>query len=314
MPRPFLHYAAWRVAMAALLVFLASSSSLLLARVAPGDHFDFGVDPLVVAAERQRLGLDRPIAEQYVAWLSRAIRLDFGESLKYGRPVASLVRERAGYSVQLGLAALVLATALGIPLGILTGSRGAGAVARLTGGASVLLLSVPPLVTSLALLLLASRTGWFPAGGLPPDSAGAIERLRYLTLPVLALALPMAATLERLQSRAVADALAEPCIVAVRARGVPRRRVLWRHALVLSLKPVIAIYGIVIGTLISGSFAVEYVMSWQGLGALMYEALVGRDAYLVAGCTAAGSVFLAGGLLCSDLALAAIDPRTERPA
>ena len=314
MPRAFLHYAAWRVAMAALLVFLASSSSLLLARLAPGDHFDFGADPLVVAAERQRLGLDRPIAEQYVVWLSRAIRLDFGESLKYGRPVASLVRERAGHSLQLGLGALVLATALGIPLGILTGSRGAGAVARLTGGASVLLLSVPPLVTSLALLLLASRTGWFPAGGLPPDSAGAIETVRYLTLPVLALALPMAATLERLQSRAVADALAEPCIVAVRARGVPRRRVLWRHALVLSLKPVIAIYGIVIGTLISGSFAVEYVMSWQGLGALMYEALVGRDAYLVAGCTAAGSVFLAAGLLCSDLALAALDPRTERPA
>src|SRR5688500_20385455 len=119
--------------MAALLVLLASSSALLLARLAPGDHFDFGADPLVVAAERQRLGLDRPIAEQYVAWLSRAIRLDVGESLKYGRPVAALVRERAGYSVTLGLAALVIATALGVPPGILTGSRATGPVARLTG-------------------------------------------------------------------------------------------------------------------------------------------------------------------------------------
>jgi peptide/nickel transport system permease protein len=300
--------------MALLLVWLASSAALLLARAAPGDRFEFGADPLVIASERHRLGLDRPVLEQYVTWLSRAIRLDLGESLKYGRPVGALVRERAGNSVLLGLAALVVATGLGIPLGILTGSRRGGTIHRLTSAASVLLLSVPPLVTSLALLLLAARTGWFPAGGLPPESAGVVETLHYLSMPVLALALPIAATLERLQSSAIAEALTEPCIVAALARGIPRRRVIWRHALVLSLKPVLAIYGIIVGALISGSFAVEYVMSWQGLGALMYEALVGRDAYLVAGCTAAGSVFLAGGILCSDIALAAVDPRTEARA
>ena len=93
--------------------------------------------------------------------------------------------------------------------------------------------------------------------------------LRHLVLPAVALALPIAASLERLQSRAIREALAEPCIVAAIARGVPRQRVVWRHALRLSLKPVLAIYGITIGSALSGSFVVEIVMSWKGLGDLM---------------------------------------------
>ena len=309
--RGLLRYVVRRVAVAVLLVLLVSSCALLLARLAPVD-LEFSTDPVVAAAERRRLGLDRPLVEQYLTWLGRAVRLDFGDSVKYGRPVSALIRERAGNSVQLGVASLVVATILGIPLGIVTGSRSGGAFTGVIRTASIVLLSVPSLVTSLALLLVAARTGWFPAGGLPPESAGPLETARYLFLPVVALALPMAAVLERLQSRAMSDALQEPCIAAARARGIPAGRVLTRHAWRLSLTPVLGIYGIVVGTLISGSFAVEYVMSWQGLGALMYEALVGRDAYLVAGCAAAGSVFLAAGILLADIALAAVDPRVER--
>jgi ABC-type dipeptide/oligopeptide/nickel transport system permease component len=121
----------------------------------------------------------------------------------------------------------------------------------------------------------------------------------------------MAASLERLQSRAMQDALAEPSILAAFARGVSRRQVIWRHGFRLSLKPVLAIYGIVLGSILSGSFVVEIVMSWPGLGALMYEALVSRDLYLVAGCAAVGSLFLAAGVLASDVVLAIVDPRVE---
>ena len=117
--------------------------------------------------------------------------------------------------------------------------------------------------------------------------------------------------LERLQSRAIREALADPCIVAALARGVPRQRVVWRHAFRLALKTVLAIYGIMIGTALSGSFVVEIVMSWHGLGDLMYQALQARDLYLVAGCAAAGSCGLAFGILTSDLALVAVDPRVE---
>jgi peptide/nickel transport system permease protein len=308
-----------RAASAALLVFAVSSASLFLARLAPPDDA-FGTDRAILAAERHRLGFDRPLAAQYADWLARSARFDFGDSLRFRRPVGTLIRERAGNTALLGLSALALATLIGLPLGVFTGSRNRGVLVAAARVGSMALLSVPPLVTSLLLLLLAARTGWFPTGGLPnvPAEAGLLRSAgivaHYLFLPALALALPIAAGLERLQSRALREALAEPCIMAAIARGVPRRRVIWRHALRLALKPVLAIYGITIGSVLSGSFVVEIVMSWQGLGDLMYQALQARDLYLVAGCAAAGSCGLALGILLSDLALAAVDPRVEAAA
>jgi len=308
-----------RAASAALLVFAVSSASLLLARLAPPDDA-FGTDRAILAAERHRLGFDRPLAAQYADWLARSARFDFGESLRFRRPVATLIRERAGNTAMLGLSALALATLIGLPLGVFTGSHPRGLLSAGARVGSMALLSVPPLVTSLLLLLLAARTGWFPTGGLPnvPADAGLLQSAaivaRYLFLPALALALPIAAGLERLQSRSLREALSEPCVTAAIARGVPRRRVIWRHALRLALKPVLAIYGITIGSVLSGSFVVEIVMSWQGLGDLMYQALQARDLYLVAGCAATGSFGLALGILLSDLALAAVDPRIEAAA
>jgi len=308
-----------RAGFAVLLVFAVSSASLLLAHLAPpGDAF--GTDPAVLAAERHRFGIDRPIGEQYLDWLSRSLRFDFGESMRFHRPVAALVRERAANTALLGLSALGLATAIGLPLGVFTGSRARDPLAIVARAASIVILSTPSLVTSLVLLLVASRTGWFPAGGLPriPLDASVLDSVaittRHLFLPALAVALPIAAAIERLQSRAIHEALEEPCIIAALARGVPRHRVVWRHALRLSLKPVLAIYGIIIGSALSGSFVVEIVMSWTGLGDLMYQALQSRDLYLVAGCAAAGSFGLAVGILLSDLALVAVDPRVEESA
>jgi peptide/nickel transport system permease protein len=297
--RGLLRYTVGRVLTAALLVFVVSSASFVLARMAPGDHLSGpDVDPAYAAAERRRLGLDRPLSVQYADWLARGMRLDLGESLRFHRPVAVLLRERAGNTAWLGLSALLLATALGIPLGVFTAS-GRGALRSIVSGSSLLLLSIPPLITSLLLLLLAARTGL---------------ALPRLVLPTVALALPIAALLERLQSRSLTEALTEPSIMAAIGRGIPRRRVIWRHGLRLSLKPVLAIYGVVVGGVLSGSFVVEVVMGWQGLGDLMFEALVSRDLYLVAGCAAVGSIFLATGILLADLAIVAVDPRIEEPA
>ncbi len=134
-----------------------------------------------------------------------------------------------------------------------------------------------------------------------------------LLLPALALALPIAATLERLQARALSEALREPCLQAVLARGIPRRRAVWHHAFRLSLKPVLAVLGIIVGSVLSGSLVVEIVMSWPGMGDLMYQALLGRDMFLAAGCGAAASLLLACGVLASDLALASVDPRIREP-
>jgi peptide/nickel transport system permease protein len=314
--RGLLRYLLRRLLLAAILVVVVSSAALMLVEAAPGDAVSgFDLDPAAARAERERLGLDRPFLARYASWLGRAVRFDLGESIKYRRPVASLVAERAEKTALLGASALLLATLVGIPAGIFTGSR-RNAVTALARGVSLLLLSVPSLVTSFGLLLLASRTGWLPVGGF--STSGSDETIwtgaRYLILPTIALALPIAATLERLQSQALSDALADPCVRAALARGCSMRRVIWRHAFRLSLKPVLAIYGVIVGSVLSGSFAVEIVTSWPGLGALMYEALVARDLYLVAGCAAAGSVFLALGILLADIALAFADPRVEEAA
>ena len=290
-----------RGAAALVLVFAVTSGALLLAQLAPGDFAEqIGRDPAQIAAERHRLGLDRPAFEQYTRWLRRSLTLDLGESFHYQRPVTELVRTHAANTAVLAAAALVVATLIGIPWGVLTGTR-TGAGARLLRGLSLLVLSVPPLISSLVLLTIAARTGWLPVSGM-----GGVS---HLVVPTLALALPIAALLERLQSQAMAESMRRPATAAARARGIPEPRVVWRHGWRQSLGPILAIYGVIVGTLFSGSFAVEMVTSWPGLGMLMRQALMSRDTYLVAGCAAAGAGFLAAGILAGDVVHALADPR-----
>jgi peptide/nickel transport system permease protein len=323
-----------RVIFAVLLVFISSSAALFLTRLAPGDlSAALGPNPsrAEVAAQRARFDLDRPAVEQWALWLSRAARFDFGESLHYGRPVGPLVVTAAGNSALLGVTALAVATLLGIGLGIFTGAQGVvghpfkGASARVGAAVvrafSVACLSLPPLVSSLILVFIAARTGWFPLGNMTSPGLAATEWgpwladvAAHLPLPVIALALPVAATFERLQSQALGETLHLPFVVAATARGVSRRAAILRHAWPVSLRAICAIYGIVIGAVLSGSFVVEYVTAWPGLGRMMYEALRARDIYLVAGCAAMGASFLALGTLAGDLLLAAIDPRVREGA
>jgi peptide/nickel transport system permease protein len=142
-------------------------------------------------------------------------------------------------------------------------------------------------------------------------SAWMADVATHLPLPALALALPIAATFERQQAQSMSDALHQPFLLAAIARGVPARDLIVRHAWPVSVRPICAVYGIAIGALLSGSFVVEYVTAWPGLGRLMFEALRARDIYLVAGCAATGGLFLAFGGLVGDLLLAAADPRAR---
>ena len=307
-----------RLGFALLLVFVVSSAALLLTRLAPGDFTttDPSLDPVVRARIRAELGLDRSPAVQYFSWLGGAVRFDFGRSMLYSRPVAELVGERALNTAVLATVALVFATALGIPIGIYSGSRTRGVGREVVRALSVVGISVPPLIGSLALVFLAARTGWFPVGGM--TSAAGLEMTwtewladlaRHVPVPALALAIPLAASLERLQSQAIASAAREPFVAASQARGLERTQALLRHAWPVSLRPVLGLYGVMIASLFSGSFVVEVITSWPGLGRLMFDALKARDLFLVAGCAATGAVFLACGTLIADLLLAWTDPR-----
>lgn len=314
-------YLARRIGFALLLVFTVSSAALLLTRLAPGD-FATGEGLNIDATTRERmradLGLDQSIGRQYVSWLGGVVHFDFGTSLLYSRPVSAIVGERAVNTAVLATLALIIATAIGIPLGIYSGTT-TGPARTIIRALSIVGLSVPPLVGSLALVFLAARTGWFPVGGMTSSAAGGAvsftewlgDLARHLPLPALALAIPLAATLERLQSEAIASASHERFVAASRARGVARVSAMLRHAWPVSLRPVLGFYGVMIGSLFSGSFIVEVVTSWPGLGRLMFDALKARDLFLVAGCAATGALFLATGTLMADLLLAWTDPRVR---
>ena len=309
-----------RACFALLLTIVVSSAALVLTLLTPGD---FGAentfeDPTILAARRAQLGLDRPIAVQYLDWIGRAIRFDFGQSILYTRPVNELLRERALNTAVLATAALVAATAFGIPMGIYTAARARGLAARAVRTLSIVMLSMPPLIASLGMVLLAARTGWLPVGGMSSPGAGQLpwaawlaDLAHHVPLPAMALALPLAATLERLQSQAMREAMAQPFVRAAEARGLSHDAAVLKHAWRVSLGSVLGLYGLMIGTLFSGSFVVEVVTGWPGLGRLMYDALRARDLYLVAGCAATGALFLAVGTFVSDVLLATADPRTR---
>jgi peptide/nickel transport system permease protein len=309
-----------RLLFAALLVIAVSSGALLLTRLAPGDvtaNLGAFAPAEEVARTRARFDLDRSPVAQWGGWALRASRFDFGDSFLYNRPVGGLIRAAAINTAILAVTALAVATFIGIPFGIVTGSR-SGAISAAVRGVSLVCLSVPPLLTSLFFVFLASRTGWLPSGGMTSVdvvdvswAAWLLDVLRHLPLPALALALPLAATFERLQSQAISETIHQPFVVAAMARGVTWRQLLVDHAWRASLRSMCAIYGLAIGALLSGSFVVEYVTAWPGLGRLMYEALRARDIYLVAGCAAMGGLFLAFGSVVADLLLFAADPRVR---
>src|SRR5947208_4765299 len=220
-------YIARRAAFAVFLVFAASSASLVLARLAPGDYVttSLGIDARreTIEQARARYGLNRSIGEQYRDWVVRAARLDFGQSLIYDRPVADLIPERAANTAVLALTALLAATLVGLPLGVITGSRPGGVVPFAIRATSLILLSMPPLLTSLFLVFVAARTGWLPVGGMTTSSGEGL--LSHMIVPVGALALPLVAMFERLQSQAMSETMGQPYVIAAFSRGVPPSRV-----------------------------------------------------------------------------------------
>jgi peptide/nickel transport system permease protein len=315
----------WRflAARACLLIVLAvaaSSAMVIVTSLAPGDATAeatlAGASPEQTARERARLGLDRPPAARLAAWLGHVARLDFGTSYRYGQPVAPLVLTRAARSALLAGLALLLAIAVALPLGVVAGSGRFPRLAGAIGAASLVLFSLPPLLLALLLTVVAARTGWAPSGGM--QSAGAdewslgarlLDLAHHLIVPVLALGLPLAASLERVQHAAVSEGLGARHVLATSARGVGLARWLWRALWRPTAAPVVSVVGLAAGTLLSGSLAVELVTAWPGLGRLMFEALATRDAPLAAGCGAAAGAFLAAWTTLGDVVAWWLDPR-----
>jgi peptide/nickel transport system permease protein len=314
-------YVAGRLLHGVVLLFGVSLMSFAFAQLAPGDYFsEMRVDPSVssetVEALRRKAGLDRPLPVRYAAWAASALKGDFGYSLSYGTPVAPLLRERLGPTLLLTGSATLIAWLLAIPIGIWNATRRGGWQDGFARLAIVILLVVPDLLIAIALLALATQTGWFPTGGMESPGMASqpfFEQLGdlglHLALPVTVLVIGMLPVLVRHVRAAMIEVLDSSFALNARAQGIPARRLLFRHLLPAAVNPLISLFGLTVGTLLSASLLVEVVMGWPGLGPLLVEAIMARDIALVIGVILLSATFLVAGNLLADLLLYRLDPR-----
>ncbi len=303
----------------ALLVLAAMSFMVHgLIGLMPGDPIDLMIsaNPKLTAADaahlRQLYGLDLPIGQRYLNWLAAVARGDLGYSRLYHQPVADVLLPRLGNTLVLMALALALALAVAIPAGVQAARRAGSALDRGITLACFAGISLPPFWLALLLMLaFAVGLGWLPAGGMASLAAGAgwTDGLRYLVLPVATLALAGVAGYTRYVRAAMVEVLRLDCIRTARAKGLPESRVIWHHALRNALVPVVTILGLEFGNLFSGALVTETMFSWQGMGKLIYDSIMGNDynVALIALLLATAMVLL--GNFLADLGYAVLDPR-----
>lgn len=318
-----MHYVFRRLAHGLVLLFAVSILSFLMAELAPGDFLDDlrlnrGVSQETLSLLRDRYGLDEPMPVRYLRWLESMVRGEFGFSMVYQTEAGSLLLPRARNTLLLTATALVLAWLTAVPLGVWSAFRQGGIVDRLAAGMSSFLLSVPTVVLGLVFLLLAVRLGSLPTGGMTSLDFQELSRLgqasdlaRHLFLPAIALALHGFPRVYRHVRAALAEILQAPFLENARAQGIGGFRLLFGHALRPAANPLVSLFGLSIAELLSSSLLIEVIMNWPGLGALLFDSILARDAHLVIGTVMLSSVFLIGGNLLADLLLFWIDPRTR---
>jgi len=297
--------------------------SFLVVGLAPGDFFSAlamnpSISPDAIAAMKREFGYGQPLVVRYLAWLGQVVRGDLGLSVAHRIGVATLIGQRVGNTLLLAVAALIVTWAAAIPLGVLVAVRRGRLSDRALSLFAFLGMSVPNFFLAFLLLRLALFTGWFPVGGTVSldyeqlSLAGKLaDRLHHLVLPTIVLATGGMAGLMRLMRGAILELQRADFVRTARAKGLPERVVLFKHVLRNALNPFVTLAGYELGTLLGGAALVENVMNLQGLGALMLEAVMALDIYLVMGSVLIGSAMLLVGNLLADVALMAVDPRID---
>jgi len=316
-----MRYIARRLAHALLILLAISFLSFTLLQWAPGSFLDDlrmnpRISPQTISGLRAEYGLDKTFPIRYERWLRSAAHGDIGFSFAYNTPVGPLLWARAHNTLALAATATLLAWAFALPLGIWSAERKGRWDDHAISAVTSTGLAVPDLLVFLLLLLLAARTGWFPAGGMSSagfSDLGGWEKFRdiclHFALPSLGLAAVTMPVLIRHIRVAMIEALGAPFLRAARGHGIPRSRLLWRYALPAASNPLISLLGLSIAGMISGSALVEVVLSWPGLGPLMVQSVLARDVYVVLAVVMLSSIFLVAGNLIADLLLFASDPR-----
>ncbi len=276
--------------------------------LAPGDIISSMAPQDATEAEieimREELGLNGSLIERYFRYLGNLLRGDMGMSLSLKRPVADVFFERFPATLELALAATVVALAISIPLGIAAATHHRSFLDGFSMVTAMLGLSMPGFWLGLLLILFFShQLGWLPSGG----SGGIV----HLILPALALGAGQAGSLTRITRSSMLDVIRQDYLRTARAKGVSEKMVIRKHALKNALIPIITVFGSTLGNLLGGAVAIETVFSWPGIGRLTVSAINTRDITLATGCIIMFTVLLTVTMLLVDIAYAYVDPRIK---
>lgn len=234
--------------------------------------------PEVLEAIRHKYGLDQPIPVQYAAWIGHALQGDFGQSPRTGLSVASVLVERIPVSFELAAFAMLIALAIGIPLGVLAAVRRNTVLDYVTTSGSLLGLSVPHFwLGILFILAFAVKLGWLPASGFVPFTQSPIENLSHLVMPAVVLGIGLAAVVMRQMRSALLESLGADYVRTARAKGLSEWSVVGMHAMRNSLTTVITVIGLQLGVLISSLVITEQIFVIPGLGRLTLDSVFQRD-------------------------------------
>jgi len=295
-----------RILYALPVVFVVATAVFFLIHLVPGDPVEQMLGERAQSGEvealRRSLGLDRPLGEQYLNYLKKAVRGDLGTSFRFNSPVSGLILSRYPATMQLTLAALLIALLLAIPAGVYSAVHRGTWRDRLLGFVSLLGLSFPNFALGpVAILIFAIALDWLPVSGY--------GGLAYLVLPALTLGAALAAILTRMVRASMLEELGQDYVRTARAKGLGEASVLYRHTLRNGLISVVTVVGLQFGALLAGAMVTETIFSWPGIGRLTLQAINSRDYPLVQGCFLAISITYIVVNLLTDLAYTMVDPR-----
>jgi peptide/nickel transport system permease protein len=314
-----------RIAQAVVTFAIAVVLMFVLMRLAPGDPIgrlqdDRAMSQAEVARLRDLYDLDQPVWRQFLTFVQGVLQADLGTSIEHGLPVTSMLAARLGPTLLLGGAAILLNFTVGLWLGVRQAVRRGRREDRVLTVLSLAGYATPSFWLGLVLAwLVGIKLGWLPVAGMknPLLSPGdpwivrALDIAAHLVLPALTMSIVTIAGTMRYQRSAMLEVLRLPYIWTARAKGLPERAVIWRHAWRNALFPVITLFGLWLPLLVTGSVFVEMVFAWPGLGSLAAHAASSRDYPMVMGASllAAGVVVTAS--LLTDIAYALLDPRVR---
>jgi peptide/nickel transport system permease protein len=312
-------YVLRRVAISIGLIWTVATLIFLVLRMIPGDPAELllssgGVapDPAQVLELRERLGLEAPLFQQYASFIGQLLRLDLGTSLTDDYPVMDEIAKRLPRTIELILAATILAVAIGMPLGVVAALRRGSGMDRTLSAVASFNQSLPVFVTgTLLILVFAQQLRWVPAGGYVAFAQDPARHMTNLLMPAVTIAIGLSTVVFRMTRASVLETLDRDWVRTARAKGLAPRHVVRRHVLRNSLGPVVTVIGLQMGTLLGGTVLVEYVFNWPGLSGYLVRAVEQRNYPEVQGIVLVICALFVFLNLVVDLLYAVLDPRVR---